>query len=97
MKISQDALREMQKVSFNLNKEYLYVVDKIADLTNSKRTYVLLALIGKGLDPLMNEMETTWKGLLIAGNLKEEKKKKIEILLRSLRKIREDSSLSFNV
>ena len=88
--ITKDALSKTQKVSLNLNEEFVDLADKLGELTGKNRTSVLLAFIGKGVDPLFEYMQTTWKSLVIAGNLKEDKKLKIKKLLTGLDKIKKD-------
>ena len=88
--ISKKALTKIKKISINLNQEFVDFADKIAELTNQKKTTILTALIGKGAKPLIKDMETTWKSLLIAGNLEKNKKEKISKLLKGLDKIKKE-------
>lgn len=88
--ITKGVLNKTQKISLNLNEEFVDLADKVGELTSKNRTMVLLAFIGKGINPLLEEMETTWKSLVIAGNLEASKKARIKELLEGLDKIRKD-------
>ncbi len=90
--ISKQTLRKSKKISLNMNQEFIDLADNLRKLTNQNRTSIFLAWIGKGIDPLFNDMENTWRGVLTAGNLNlsKEKKKEIEKLLKKLKKIRKE-------
>ncbi|MEK6793121.1 MAG: hypothetical protein AABX95_04860 [Nanoarchaeota archaeon] len=92
--ITKNALSSFSKVSFNLNQEYIDLADSVAEMTGKSRTAIFLAFLGKGVDPLFNDMETIWKGLVFTGNLREEKKKKINIMLKKLEKIKKDWAIT---
>lgn len=94
--ISRRALSKISKVSLNFNKDFIDLAEKIGKLTGQNKTMVFSAWIGKGVDPLFQDMETTWKGLLTAGNLNQDKKKKVEKLLKGIKKIRKDWNKTLN-
>ena len=76
-----------KKISLDLNEKTLQFIDKIAGLTESNRTVVIESFIGKGIPPLVSEIESNWKLLSNKGNLDENKKKKVKKLLIDLKKI----------
>jgi len=88
--ISKKALSNIRKVSLNVNEEFIELADKIGKLTNQNRTLIFLAFIGKGVESLFRDMETTWNKTLASGNLKNNKKKKVEGLLKELKKIKSE-------
>ena len=88
--ITKGPLSKDKKISLNLNEEFILLADKVGKLTNKNRTTVLLAFIGKGIEPLLDDMEKTWKSLAFAGNFEESKKKKLEELLKGLEKIKKE-------
>ncbi|MBI2667741.1 hypothetical protein HYX17_03130 [Candidatus Woesearchaeota archaeon] len=79
-----------RKISFDIDEITLNFIDKISHLTKSNRTMVIGAFVSKGLPILLDEMERTWQGLLIKGNLDENKKNNLKKCLNELKKIREE-------
>lgn len=88
--IYESPFKEKKKISFDLDKTSLDLMDSLANLTKSTRTIIFEALIYKGVPVLMQDMKTTWKALLVKGNLEREKKIKIEKLLNDLEKLEKD-------
>ena len=80
--------RKTKKISLNLDEETLDFIDEIAELTKSPRTAVILGSLTGGLEPFLKSLETAWNGLLVAGNLDEEKKKKVKILMDGVQSLR---------
>ena len=86
-KVIQKPFEKMKKISLDLNEEVLELIDEIANLTETNRTAVIGALIGKGMTPFFRYLEITWEGILINGNPDGRKKKKIKNLLQDLKKV----------
>jgi len=84
--IYKKPFKNMKKISLDMDKEILQIVDELASLTKTSRTVIIGALIGKGMSPFFKYLESTWKGILIKRD-SDEKKKKIKELLRDLKKI----------
>ena len=73
----------IKKISLNLDKKTIELIDEVKDLTKSTRTVVILALVHHGLSPLLANLKETWT------KMKSDKKhkKNIEELLKNLKKI----------
>jgi hypothetical protein len=80
--------RKTKKISINLDEETLDFIDEIAERTKTTRTWVILASLTGGLDPLLKNLETTWNGMLVSGNLDENKKKRINELIAVVQDLR---------
>ena len=78
-----------RKISLDVDEITRDFIDEFSVLTESNRTIVIGALVGKGLPILLDEMERTWQGLLIKGNLDENRKNHLKKCLNGLKKIRE--------
>lgn len=88
--IPERALEKQQKISLNLDESVLKLVDDLAALTNANRTIMIEALILKGVPNLFSEMKAAWNGALTAGVADEQKKKKIQRLLKDLEEIEKE-------
>lgn len=78
-----------KKISFDINKDFLELVDKLAKVTKNNRTIIIDALMGEGMAPFFKHIEDIWRGLL-----NEEKYKKIEKVMKKniedLQKLKEE-------
>lgn len=85
-KIYKNALNERIKISLDLEDSTLEFIDLLANVTKSSRITIIEAIIGKGAMPLINEIESNWKTLLIKGNFDEGRKNNIKKLIAQLEK-----------
>ena len=90
MKKAFNPFKKKKKISMDINGELLNFIDELAETTKSNRTLIIEAIIGKGAPIFLNELERTWQGLLIKGNLKDKEKQNIKYLLLKLKKSREN-------
>jgi len=84
--ISKIALNKKRKISLDLDRDLSEFIDELSKLTKSNRTIIIEALIGKGAPILLSEIERTWQGLLLKGNLKDKEKQNVKFLLLELKK-----------
>lgn len=79
--------KEKKKISFDLNEEFLNVIDELANLTKNSRTTIIEAVIGRGLFPYFDLLKNLWEDYL--SEYKNEKiKKEIKNHLQNLEKIK---------
>jgi len=83
--ISQKPFEKKKKISLDINESFLKIVDELAQLTKNSRGSIIEALVGQGMSPFCNLLETTWKGYLKEGKWDE---KEIKKLLQGLKRIR---------
>ena len=76
-----------KKISLDINKEFLNIIDELVKLTHSNRTLVIESLIGQGIAPLFKYWEGEWRRMLNSERYKE-KKKGVQKILQDLKKIK---------
>lgn len=83
-------LKKKKKISFDIDEEFLRIIDELVNLTKCSRTVIIESLISQGMIPFFNYLENTWKRILDEGRYKEHEKmeKGIEKLLQNLKKIK---------
>lgn len=86
-KVIEKPFIEKVKISVDLDKDFLKILESVAELTNSSRGIIIEAIGFHGFSALLNSMKLNWQGLLSNGNLDESKKKKIKGLLKDLSEI----------
>ncbi len=94
-KIAEQPLKERRKVSADLDRNLIDLIDEIAQLTKSTRTIVINALLYKGMPQLFEEIRLSWVAILNGGKLDEKDKVKIKRLLHGLEKIQKKFKNSF--
>ena len=92
-KITNKPLDTRTKISLNVNKELLKLIDEISKLTRSNRTLVVESVLVKGMSPFLDYLESTWERFLSEERYNE-KKEKLGEILQNLRKIREKHLLA---
>jgi len=85
--IYQKPFENVKKISLDVNKEILEIIDDLAKLTKTNRTVVIGAIIGKGISPFFRYLKENWEGLLTKEDLDEKKKKMVKDTLKGLKKI----------
>ena len=76
--------KRSQKISLDIGKETLKIIDEFANLTENDRSAILEDLIVYSMNPYLDYTESVWKKFL---NQKEYKKnKEIEISMKNLLK-----------
>jgi hypothetical protein len=92
-KITDKPLNTRTKISLNVNKELLKIIDEISKLTKSNRTLIMESILVKGISPLLDQLESTWERFLSEERYNG-KKEKLGEILQNLRKIREKHLLA---
>jgi DNA anti-recombination protein RmuC len=50
-----------EKINLELNKEFLKIIDELAELTRTDQNTILTAIIATGILPYCNYLSKTWK------------------------------------
>lgn len=87
-KLIKNPVEMRKKISLNVNKSILNLVEDIAKLTKTNNTLVIEALLVKGISPLFQQFKHSWTAMSI--ETKDEKKKEqLKNLLEELKNISE--------
>ena len=78
---------EIKKISMNINKKTLEVIDDLTKIFETTRTQTIAAIIMSGLKAQTNYTEKTWKNMKKDKNFVD-KKRRIEQKLRELEKFK---------
>ena len=92
MDIAKGSLDEIEtnKVSLNLDKKTLNLVDDLAELSNANKTIIITALIQKGIGNYLNYLESTWVSLQ---NDKTVNQEKLRNCLSNLEKVKKKNKV----
>ena len=68
-----------RKISLDMNKEFLEIIDEIANLTKTTRTTIIEAVISRGIFPYFDFLKNFWED-----TLKEEKNERVKDGIKKL-------------
>jgi hypothetical protein len=68
-----------RKISLDMNKEFLEIIDEIANLTKTTRTTIIEAVISRGIFPYFDFLKNFWED-----TLKEEKNERVKEGIKKL-------------
>lgn len=85
--------KKKKKISVDVEEGILKTIDKLANLTETNRSAIIISLFDTGIYPLFRKLESSWQTYLYSGGLEEKQKKKVEKLITDLKKIEAESGI----